>query len=53
MIIKSIINEDDYRQALKRLELIFDAKNGSEESNELETLSILIEQYEDEHFPIN
>ena len=32
---------------------IFDAKKGTEEGDELELLGILIEQYENEHFPID
>jgi HTH-type transcriptional regulator/antitoxin HigA len=52
MTIKPIKNESDYQQALKRLELIFDAKKDSDDGDELEILGILIEKYEDEHFPI-
>jgi len=52
MTIGPIKNESDYQQALKRLELIFDAKKDSDDGDELETLGILIEKYEDEHFPI-
>ncbi len=39
-------------QALQRLEAIFDAKKGSAEGDELELLSILIDKYEEESFPI-
>ncbi|MBK9224100.1 MAG: helix-turn-helix domain-containing protein [Flavobacterium sp.] len=52
MEIKPIKNEKDYNQALERLETIFDAKLGTRESDELEVLGILIDQYENEHFPI-
>jgi HTH-type transcriptional regulator/antitoxin HigA len=52
MTIKPIRNKKDYQLALERLELIFDAKKGSIEGDELEILGILIEKYEDEHFPI-
>ena len=52
MEIKPIKTETDYNQALERLELIFDAKNGTPEGDELEILGILIDQYENEHFPI-
>lgn len=52
MTIKPIRNEKDYTQALERLELIFDAKKGSEEGDELEVLGILIDNYENKHFPI-
>ncbi|MEN9337651.1 MAG: hypothetical protein RLZZ500_2638 [Bacteroidota bacterium] len=52
MEIKPIRNENDYNQALERLETIFDAMPGTPESDELEVLGILIDQYENEHFPI-
>jgi HTH-type transcriptional regulator / antitoxin HigA len=52
MTIKPIKTEKDYQQALERLELIFDAKKNSTEGDELEILSILIDNYEKEHFPI-
>ncbi|MGB5171660.1 helix-turn-helix domain-containing protein [Eudoraea sp.] len=52
MKIAPIRNEKDYQKALKRLELIFDAKKGTEQGDELEILSILIDRYENENFPI-
>lgn len=53
MNIYLIKTEKDYNQALERLEVIFDAKKGTPEGDELELLGILIEQYENEHFPID
>jgi len=52
MNIRVIKTEEDYNQALKRLEIIFDAPVDSMEGDEAELLSILIEKYEDEHYPI-
>jgi HTH-type transcriptional regulator/antitoxin HigA len=52
MEIKPIKTVKDYNQALERLEVIFDAKNGTSEGDELEVLGILIDRYENEHFPI-
>ena len=52
MEIKPIKTKKDYQQALERLETVFDSKKGSLQGDELEVLSILIEKYEDEHFPI-
>jgi HTH-type transcriptional regulator/antitoxin HigA len=52
MNIKVIKTEEDYNQAIKRLEVIFDAPVDSKEGDEAELLSILIEKYEDEHYPI-
>ena len=53
MKLKPIKTKKDYQQALDRLELIFEAKKGTEEGDELEILGILIDQYENEHFPID
>ena len=52
MNIKPIRNEKDYQKALNRLEDIFDAKKGTEQGDELEILSILIDRFENEMFPI-
>jgi HTH-type transcriptional regulator/antitoxin HigA len=52
MNIKPIKTEADYKKALKRLEKIFDAKKGTNEGDELEILSILIENFEKERYPI-
>ena len=52
MKISPIKTEKDYQNALKRLELVFDAKKGTEKGDELEILSILIDKYENEKFPI-
>ena len=52
MNIKPIKTKKDYEQALERLELIFDAKKGTENGDELEILGMLIENYENEKFPI-
>lgn len=53
MEIKPIKTDKDYDEALKRLDAIFEAKLGSVEGDELEILGILIDQYENEHFPID
>lgn len=52
MNIKAIRTEQDYDQALIRLEEIFHAEVDSQEGEEAEILSILIEKYEDQHHPI-
>jgi HTH-type transcriptional regulator/antitoxin HigA len=52
MKITPIHNEKDYQNALERLEEIFDSKKGTEQGDELEILSILIDKYENENFPI-
>lgn len=53
MNLKPIKTKKDYQQALDRLELIFDAKKGTKEGDELEILGILIDLYENEHFRID
>ncbi|MES2796739.1 MAG: helix-turn-helix domain-containing protein [Bacteroidota bacterium] len=52
MEIKPIKTDRDYNQALERLEVIFDSKKNTLEGDELDILSILIENYENEKFPI-
>jgi HTH-type transcriptional regulator/antitoxin HigA len=52
MSLKPIKTEKDYNQAIERLGEIFDAKKGTKIGDELEILSILIDKYENEHFPI-
>ena len=52
MELQVIKSEKAYRNALQRLELIFDAPVDSVEGDEAEILSLLIENYENEHYPI-
>ena len=52
MKIQLIKTEIDYEKALQRLDEIFDAPIGSKEGDELEVLTILIDNYEKEHSPI-
>lgn len=52
MEVKPIRTEEDYQEALNRLELIFDAQPDTKEGDEAEILSLLIENYENEHYPI-
>jgi HTH-type transcriptional regulator/antitoxin HigA len=53
MVLKSIKNKKEYHLALKRLELIFNAKPGTDEGAELEVLGTLVGKYEEMHFPID
>ena len=53
MEIKVIKTEKEYKQALKRLEVIFDSEPGTLEGDELELLSLLIDNYEKVHDPID
>ncbi|NLA49148.1 MAG: helix-turn-helix domain-containing protein [Bacteroidales bacterium] len=53
MVIKVIKTEEEYSHALKRLEELFDSPVNSPEGDEADLLSVLIEKYEDEHYPID
>ena len=52
MTIKPIKTKKDYQLTINRLESIFAAKPGTSEGDELEVLGILIDKYEQEHYPI-
>jgi len=52
MDLKPIKTEVDYRAALERLEKIFDAKLGTPESDELDILALMIDDYENKYYPI-
>ena len=52
MDIKVIKTEEEYNQSLLRLEAIFDAPADTIEGDEAELLGMLIEKFEDEHYPI-
>lgn len=52
MDLKPIKTDMDYRVALKRLEELFDAKLGTPESDELYILGLMIDDYENKHYPI-
>jgi HTH-type transcriptional regulator/antitoxin HigA len=52
MNIKLIKTGTDYQEALKRLELIFDAPIGTTESDEADLFGLLIDEYEKKHYPI-
>ena len=50
---KVIKTDKEYQNALTRLEMIFDAKKGTKEGDELELLALLIDKYEQEKYPID
>lgn len=52
MNIKPIKTESDYREALKRLEIIFDAVVGTAESDEADLLGLMVDEYEKKHYQI-
>ena len=52
MNIKPIKSEEDYKNALKQVEELWDAKFNSAEGDILSILLILIDDYEDKHYKI-
>src|SRR5690606_3858718 len=46
-------NDDEHAVAMARIEEIFDATPGTPEGDELELLTLLVEKYEEEAFPID
>ena len=52
MELKPIRNKKEHQAALKEIETRWSAKDGSPEADRLEVLSLLVERYEQEHFPI-
>ena len=52
MDIKPIKTENDYQNALNKLEVLFDAPIGTVESDEADILGLLIDEYEKINYPI-
>lgn len=52
MDLKPIKTNSDYQMALSRLEERFDAPIGTPESDEADVLGLLIDEYENKHYPI-
>ncbi|MBK7128576.1 MAG: transcriptional regulator [Crocinitomicaceae bacterium] len=50
MQLRKLKTKKDYSEALARFEEIFQAKAGTKESDEADVLSMLIKNYEDEHY---
>jgi HTH-type transcriptional regulator/antitoxin HigA len=52
MEIRPIRTQTDYQEALREIELLFDAPENTPEYDRLDILSTLVEAYEKKHFPI-
>lgn len=52
MEVKPVRTETDYRAALKIIDELVDSEDGTEQADLLDVLSILVESYESEHYPI-
>jgi HTH-type transcriptional regulator/antitoxin HigA len=53
MELKVIKTEIAYEQTLARIDELMDAEPGTPEMDELELLSLLVEHYEDERYPMD
>ncbi|MFI4963674.1 MAG: type II toxin-antitoxin system HigA family antitoxin [Legionellales bacterium] len=53
-MIKPIKSKKDYEEALARIYALMqkDLKEGSKQADELEVLSMLVKEYETEHYPV-
>ena len=52
MNIKPIKTEEDYHNTLNKIEILMDAKPNTDEMDELEVLTTLVEVYEEQHYKI-
>ena len=50
--LKPIRNDDDLTNAFLALEAVFHAENGTPQADERDILLVLIENYENKHYPI-
>jgi HTH-type transcriptional regulator/antitoxin HigA len=50
--INPIRTEKDYEEALAQIDAIFDAQPGTPDGDLLELLTLLVEAYEEQHYPI-
>lgn len=50
--IRPIKTEEQYREALKRVDTLIDAEPNTTEFEQLEVLSILVDDYENKHYAI-
>ncbi len=50
--IKPIRSEEDYKAALAEIDKLLDAEDGTPEADALEVISILVEVYEEENYPV-
>ena len=52
MNLKPIKNKTHLNRALKRIDELWGAKRNTEKGDELDILMLLVEKYEEEHYPI-
>jgi HTH-type transcriptional regulator/antitoxin HigA len=51
--LRPIRNKRDYEAGLREVELLWQARPGSEDGDRLEILTLLIQEYEAKHYPIS
>lgn len=52
MKIKLIHSDADYQATLRRIRVLWEHRHKTPEADELEILAMIVNKYEDEHFPI-
>ena len=52
-MIKPTHNEDDYKDALRQIEALMDARENTPEGDRLDVLATLVETYEGKAFPLD
>lgn len=52
MTINLIHNEAEYQATLRRIRTLWDAEPDTPEADELEVLALIVNQYEEKHYPI-
>jgi len=52
MAVRPIRNDDDHAAALRRIDELWQAPEGSAEADELEVLAVLVDAFEDTRWPI-
>jgi len=53
MDIRPVRTEDDYRDALHRIEILMDAKANTPQGDQLDVLVTLVEAYERKNYPMD
>lgn len=52
MELKPIKTKTEYKAALREIEVLFDAPEGTPQADKVEVLAMLVEKYEASHYPI-
>ena len=50
--VKPIHNDDDLALAFERIEALWGAEKGTLQGDELDILALLVERYEEKHYPL-